>query len=427
MRSYRQLTIYVAREFALSFTVAFLFFFFIFFINQMLLMAEQVLTKRVGAGEVLLLILYQLPAIIALSFPFASLVGALMAIGRYASENEVIAFLASGIPLPRILAPILILGLLFSSISFVMNDYFLPLGNINFARLYRQLIFSNPSLELEPYSVKRYQNTVIVTGAVDNRTINDLLIIDRGQKNERRVITATRANLTQGGQDSSVISLNLDNVLSVSVPTGKPGEYDYSRARRMVYNILLKDISLSVQSPSASEMSSVDLYALIRKEGTELDSRIAEHRNLVWRLRFRLEQDYAEFVQGLSAGTLQSAAVKRSQLEKDLADVQRTEAQRITSRIMQINQLELNKKFAIPFACVIFTLFAFPVALFARRSGRAVGFGIGVLVSAIYWMMLLAGITVGSQQDVSPVLAMWMPDIFFLVTGSLLLVLRLRR
>ena len=82
-RVYKQITLYVAREFLLSFSVAFLFFFFVFFVNQMLLMAEQVLTKRVGAWQVFLLVLYSLPAIVALSFPFASLVGALMAVGRY--------------------------------------------------------------------------------------------------------------------------------------------------------------------------------------------------------------------------------------------------------------------------------------------------------------------------------------------------------
>ncbi len=51
-RVYTQITLYVAREFLLSFSVAFLFFFFVFFVNQMLLMAEQVLTKRVGAWQV---------------------------------------------------------------------------------------------------------------------------------------------------------------------------------------------------------------------------------------------------------------------------------------------------------------------------------------------------------------------------------------
>ncbi len=426
MRS-RYVTLYVAKEFLLSFLVAFLFFFFIFFVNQMLLMAEQVLTKRVGAWEVFLLVLYSLPAIVALSFPFASLVGALMAVGRFSSDNEIIAFQASGVPLTRLFVPIAVLGLAFSSVSFIMNDYFLPLGTINFTRLYRQLIYTNPELELEPYTVKKYQDTVLVTGAVHNRTIGNLLIIDRGDNKARRVITATGANLVQDGQEASIISLNLDNVFSVSVPSGKPDQYDYFSSRRMVYNILLKNITLSIQNPTASEMSSVDLYALIQTEKSDLQSREEDQRRQTSRLRLRLAQDYADFVRSLDNGTLSAAAKRRQELDQELQDVQTSAARKVASRLLQINRLEFYKKFAIPFACVVFTIFAFPTALFTRRSGRVVGFGVGVLVSVLYWALLLAGITLGSQQNMSPFLAMWAPDFLFLLLGSILFFLRMRR
>ena len=80
-RNYSRITLYVAREFFFSFIVAFLFFFFIFFINQMLLLAEQILTRQVPPLDVARLIFYSLPSIVAFSFPFGALVGALMAIG----------------------------------------------------------------------------------------------------------------------------------------------------------------------------------------------------------------------------------------------------------------------------------------------------------------------------------------------------------
>ena len=174
-RRYVQTTIYLSREFLLSFLVAFLFFFFIFFINQMLLLAEDILTRQVPFLDVVRLIVYSMPSIVALSFPFGSLVGALMTVGRLASDNEIIAFRASGIPNRRLFVPMVVLGVIFSLVSFVMNDYFLPLGTINFGKLYRELIFSNPELELESYTVKNYENTVIVTGEVSERTIKDLV------------------------------------------------------------------------------------------------------------------------------------------------------------------------------------------------------------------------------------------------------------
>ena len=56
-RHYSRISLYIAREFLFSFVVAFLFFFFIFFINQMLLMAEEILTKHVPPLDVARLVL----------------------------------------------------------------------------------------------------------------------------------------------------------------------------------------------------------------------------------------------------------------------------------------------------------------------------------------------------------------------------------
>ncbi|MCI0481301.1 MAG: LptF/LptG family permease, partial [Candidatus Dadabacteria bacterium] len=156
-RRYWSLSFYVGKEFIFSFIVSFLFFFFIFFMNNILILAEQVLAKKVPPVDVLLLIIYMLPSVVSISFPFASLVGALMAVGRFSSDNELLAVQASGVSKTRLFIPFVFIGLIFTAFSFVSNDYLIPLGNINFGRLYRKILLTNPELELESYSVKRYQ------------------------------------------------------------------------------------------------------------------------------------------------------------------------------------------------------------------------------------------------------------------------------
>ncbi|HUV08757.1 MAG TPA: LptF/LptG family permease, partial [Spirochaetia bacterium] len=94
---YGKVYLYISREIFASFIIAFLFFFFIFFVNQLLLMAERILSKRVPLGDVLLLILYSIPIIVTYALPFGTLVGALMAIGRLSSENEILALRALGV------------------------------------------------------------------------------------------------------------------------------------------------------------------------------------------------------------------------------------------------------------------------------------------------------------------------------------------
>lgn len=416
---------YVAREFLLSFLVAFLFFFFIFFVNQLLLLAEDILAKDVPVLDVLRLILYSLPSIVALSFPFGALVGALMAVGRLSSDNEVIAFRASGIPATVLFVPMVGLGLAFSVVSFVMNDYFLPLGTIRFGNLYRELLYSNPRLELEPHSVIRYRDSTLITGNVDEEGIDDLIIIEAPEQGERRIISAQEARLREDGPAPGVLSLELEEVFSQRGRAGEERGYEYFSAGSMVYNVLLRDITFSVRTPGPREMSSVDVYAEIREKRRELRERRAAHEASVARTRAAMYRDYLA-LSGV-AGYGGHSPPNEEELASRLQNLRRDADRVIRDRSLQIYWIEFHKKFSIPFACLAFTVFAFPVGLLTRRSGRSVGFAVGLLVAVIYWALLIAGQTLGTQQlSYSAFLSMWAPNILVLVLGGMVFVLRRR-
>jgi len=133
-----------------------------------------------------------------------------MAVGRLTSDNEVLALGALGVPSRQILVPLLVLGLAFSFVSFVMNDYFMPLGNIRFAEIYRRVLYTNPAVELEPRSVKKYEETTIVTGDIEGTVIRDILIIDRSPEKNRRITGLQRV---------------VESLLARTAPEGRPMEW----------------------------------------------------------------------------------------------------------------------------------------------------------------------------------------------------------
>jgi lipopolysaccharide export system permease protein len=65
--------------------------------------------------------------------------------------------------------------------------------------------------------------------------------------------------------------------------------------------------------------------------------------------------------------------------------------------------------------------------MFTKRSGRSVGFGIGLFVTIIFWGILFAGQTMGIRMYFPPFLSMWLPDILILSVGAVLAFLRFRR
>lgn len=411
---------YVGTEFFVSFLVAFAFFFFMFFINQLLLLAEDILQKDVPLVDVAWLIVFSLPSIIALSVPFATLVGTLMAVGRLSADNEIVALQAAGYPLRRLFSPIFMLAIILSGLSFVTNDYLLPLGTLNFGRLYRELLYSNPALELEPYSVKRYQDDVLITGAVEPGTLDDFAIIDTDGQGNRRIITASQARLLREG-DPNTIGLELSDVTAHSVVS--EDEHNYSRARTMRYNILLEDITVAIRSPGPREMSARDVRSEIEDKEESLEPRVEEWRSDLQDAQTEARELKEQFSQQASDGSVTFEDVREA--ERRVAEI---ENRRPYDRSLQVHRLEYHKKFSIPFAAVSFVFLAFPLGLFSRRSGRGVGFGIGLLIATGYWSMLIAGQTFGTQRpEVSPALAMWAPNLVFLVIGAVVFVRRARQ
>ena len=202
---------YLIKELLLYFFIAFLFFFMVFFVNQILLMAEDVLKKRVPLMDVVRLMGYSLPFIVAQSAPFATLVGFLMCLGRMMTDNEILVIRASGKSFLIILVPVLVMGLMISIVSFFVNDYLLPLGTISYNKLYRQILYSDPTIELESNSVKRTEDATLVIGEVTDTQVSDLIFIGMDNRGQMRLIVSGPTEIVNTGEPGILMNLSMDS------------------------------------------------------------------------------------------------------------------------------------------------------------------------------------------------------------------------
>jgi len=407
---------YIMNEAFFSFFISFLFFFFIFFVNQLLLMAQDILTKHVPFNQVALLVFFSLPGVIAMSAPFASLVGTLMTVGRLSSDNEVLVMLSSGLSYRNIFIPAITVGVVISMFSFVANDVLLPAGTLQFARLYRRILVSTPALELEANSVKKFKDTVIVTGNVTGNAIDNMLILDKTSDGERRVILANNAELKDSGK--SGLSLDLGKAFIQSSKEIAREDYDYASASFLRYWVPQEDLIQAMSTISPREMSSVDVYKEIRKKNVELSVRLNERQNKISVLALALEDTLREGPSGenWNRRTSQFTAFQR-------------EAQVLQSirkdRGLSLYWLEFYKKFSIPFGAFSFIFLAVSLGLMAKRSGQTVGFIFGLIIAVLYWVLLVGGQTMGIRFNISPFLSMWMPNILALSVGLVLAIIKI--
>ena len=88
--------------------------------------------------------------------------------------------------------------------------------------------------------------------------------------------------------------------------------------------------------------------------------------------------------------------------------------------------VEIQKKFALSFACFVFVLFGPPIALRFPRGGVGVTLGVSIVVFGLYYICLMGGETLADKGRLPPPVAMWIANVVFTLVGVLLL-LRVER
>jgi lipopolysaccharide export system permease protein len=84
--------------------------------------------------------------------------------------------------------------------------------------------------------------------------------------------------------------------------------------------------------------------------------------------------------------------------------------------------VEIEKKFALSVACIVFVLLGAPVALRFPRGGVGLVLGVSLGVFALYYIGLIGGEELADRGILSPFWAMWATNVLFTIVGLFLLV-----
>jgi hypothetical protein len=102
----------------------------------------------------------------------------------------------------------------------------------------------------------------------------------------------------------------------------------------------------------------------------------------------------------------------------DLVQTHQFEIDALERRVRSLT-VEIQKKFSIPTACLVFVLVGAPLGMRARKSGIGVVF-LSILFFVFYWLCLAGGEELADRGLVAPWFAMWSPNLFIGAFGLLL-------
>jgi lipopolysaccharide export system permease protein len=83
--------------------------------------------------------------------------------------------------------------------------------------------------------------------------------------------------------------------------------------------------------------------------------------------------------------------------------------------------VEIHKKFALSFACLVFVLFGPPIALRVPRGGVGVTLGVSIVVFGLYYVCLMGGETLADRGQLPAWVAMWIANLIFTAVGLVML------
>ncbi|MBL6657120.1 MAG: LptF/LptG family permease [Flavobacteriales bacterium] len=91
------------------------------------------------------------------------------------------------------------------------------------------------------------------------------------------------------------------------------------------------------------------------------------------------------------------------------------------SKNLVFHIIEQQKRIAFPFATIILTLVAVAMASRKIRGGIGLHLGAGLLISFAYILFMQISTTFATNGDLSPILAVWIPNLLFAALGIYLL------
>ncbi len=395
---------------------------------------------------------------LALAVPMSVLVAALMAFGRLSADNEITILKSSGINLYRTIAPAVMWAGVLTLAMIYFNDQILPEYNHQARLLFRSISRKKPTFELEKGIYLKLDNFNILVEEVEQPLhreiarqanlldpnypdgnadkLKQITIFDYSDPEMQRTVIADHGYLIfDKAREQLVFHLFDGEIHEVSAR-------DFSEYRRVSFTKNVFYIDAEGQAfKRLNEIQRGDREMTIRMMRDE----VAKYRRQITEEQKKLADKLSAFL--IHPDSLQQRFARASRSDYTITDAQQRNALYQASRKIQgllqtskstlssleyfkkqINryQVEIHKKYSIPFACLVFIFIGAPLGIRAQKGSLGVGVTFSIGFFLLYWACLIGGEELADRRLLSPLLAMWFPNILVGAMGIYLTIRTVR-
>jgi lipopolysaccharide export LptBFGC system permease protein LptF len=328
----------------------------------------EVLIKNDAPLDLILSFLgYILPFSLAFTIPWGFLTAVLLVFGKMSGENELIAFRANGVSIPRVCLSVFVMAAACVGVCFWINYDIAPRAQVKMKEALYNIVTSNP---------------LALFGS--DRVISDF---------PDRKIYVERSN-----------GPNLYNLLIYEFNDEfEPIKVTFAKEAQIETENTTKQLLFHISKARYEERDKEDLENFMKiRQGITMDETT---------LAISIESLHDK--RGKSIGGM-SAEELLERLKAQDPNISEKERQAQISA----TKTELSRRFSFSLASFAFALIGVPLAITAHRKETSVGFLFSLLVGISYFFFIIIADNLRQKPAWYPHLIMWVPNVLCIVLGG---------
>ncbi len=404
------------------------------------------------------LFFYAALTMVPMALPLAILLASLMTFGNLGERFELTAMKASGISLMKVMRPLIVFIALVAIGAFFFQNYVLPVAQAKMWTLLYSVRQKSPELEIPEgvfYDQIPGYNFYVEEKDRDSGTLFDMMIYDvsRGFENARIILADSGHLKLADDKDHLFLQLHsgeqFENLRENSAG-GNSQNQPYRRESFKLKEILLKfDANFNRMDESGMRNQYVgknisQLRATIDSVTLRVDSigagyaRDIKERDYMrvpyWRERVvdgnrvKMKQQPVAMEAPLDMDSLfykEKPAMVASYLSQALLKAQRVKqdyefksyAMDADRETIRRHGIEMQKKFTLSFACLIFFFIGAPLGAIIRKGGLGTPLVISVILFIIYYIIDNTGYKMARDGKLEVWMGMWLSSAILLPLG----------
>ena len=452
MLGIKKLDLYILKKFLPLFFGAFFICLFVFMMQFTWRYIDELIGKGLSLDILGQFFWYMGITLIPMSLPLAILVASLITFGNMGEQLELLSMKAAGVPLVRIMRPILMLVIVFTGMSFYFQNKTAPDAQISLRTLLFSMKQAQPAVEipegvfyneipnLNLYVQRKnaetgmlYQTIIYKTDQGFDRA--QIVLADSGRLEMTADKLHLRLDLWNGEQFENLQSQGMSMMQSANVPFDRE---TFAYKRFLIdfdSNFAMMDKNMLRDMPQAKSMWEIE--ASVDSMNAELDSigkiyyrdvsqrwfdkRIMS-KKIAATLRAAKPLPFDSILARTSPSDVRTArqmALNTVRLVNSELEWKSLAAQTGDNQIRR-HWVEWHQKMTLSLACLLFFFIGAPLGAIIRKGGLGLPAVISVLIFIFYYIINTSGMKMARDGSWNMVYGMWISSVVLLPFGVFL-------